>query len=184
MVLEKHFPKTLKLLGPRAQDIRQLYIDEMGFSEGDIESGEDLRYFAGFIRQNFRDEARLIEVAQWESIQLLLRDQDLSYRVNADAGTVILNPSYQVVILNSANPELARDQGLYIFVRNFSGKVIEHRLDSFEALLIDLVTEDRKYTPDQLLATIDEEREVPLPSTEERQKKFKSLIDADILRVV
>ncbi|MNK01173.1 hypothetical protein D3C87_189680 [compost metagenome] len=186
MLFEKHFPKTLKLLGMRAKDLCQLYLKELGLSENEIQSAEDLRYFAGFLRQKLRQEIQVVEVAQWESIHCLLVEMDFSFEVKADKGTVIVNPSIQVLALNEKNPVLDRDKGLYVFVAGGKkGTVTERRLDSFEAELIDLLLEDRKYTPDQLLLMIRESDEnASIPSTEDARKRFYSLIEADILRLV
>lgn len=185
-LFEKYFPLTCEVLGTRKKNLQDEYLKQMGFSSKQHqESVGDLRYFAGFVRQKNLAMPEVIETAQWEGAKYLLSTVDMDFGVIADQGTVILNPGLQTVEVKFAEDILQRAPGLYALVRN--QEIIEVRLEAYEALLLDLVQEDRKFTPQQLLQMMDLEESSfawPWPTPEEREKRFEKLVQQGILKLI
>lgn len=180
MSFEKYFPKTLAILGAEGEALMESYRREMSLSEK--MAWQDLRYFAGFLRQKVLLRGEACEVAQWEWIQCYLQNEDFLYELKADAGQVLLNPSYQSLSLQQYNSILQRDAGLYIFVFHRQKKlIVEKSLDLLEAHLVEALLEDRKYSQEQLLAAVS--LELPGAASEEWQQRLQLLLSGDILSV-
>ncbi len=140
------------------------------------------RYFVGFLRQKFPERKELLELAHWEWVQAWIEIQPFEKSVS-EKGRVSLNPSLQIVTLSAKNTVLNRDAGVYAFAFSETrGSVVERSLDLYEAHLIDLLQEDRKYSSLQLMqmAHISDEIDTPLSSLE-WEKKFLSLRKDDII---
>ncbi len=182
-----HFPRTFELLDEQAESYIQAYLREMDLSAEHNLKDEDLRYFAGFVRQ--KSGHKLIsEVARWEGALCLLKTLELEFVVRGDEGTVFLAPSLQTFPLTVGAEVLNKKPGLYGIIKQGS-QVCDQLLGPFEALLIDLVQEDRKFTPEQLLQMAEfEGRELPQEIRElsktQREEKLKQLFQVGILQVV
>lgn len=174
------FPETSKALGFTSNKIRDLYLQEMEWSSWLLQ--DHWRYFVGYLRQKFPDRKELIELAHWEWVQAWIEIQPFESSPSESA-RVILNSSLQIVSLHQDNGVLNRDKGMYAFVySDRKTTVVERSLDVYEAQIIDLLQEDRKYSPEQLLQMALMSDEItPQLSSEEWQKKFLSLREDDIL---
>ncbi|WP_374028719.1 hypothetical protein [Bdellovibrio bacteriovorus] len=173
-LFDKIFPLTKQGLGFTANKLRDSYLEDMEWSSWLLQ--DHWRYFVGYLRQKFPDRMDLMELAHWEWVLAWLEIQP--FDVGAlEFGLVVINPSLQVVSLSQDNPVLKRDKGMYAFVYSDDrGTVVERSLDVYEAQIIDLLQEDRKYTPEQLVqAALLSDEITPRLSPEEWQKKFLSL---------
>lgn len=177
----KIFPLTEKYLGLMAGRVRDSYLDEMEWSSWLLQ--DHWRYFVGFLRQRFAQSRELSDLAHWEWVQAWLEVQPFDISPPEEPGILSSNPSLQIVILNEDNKALSKPKGIYAFVYTPSlGRVTERALDPAEALLIDLLQEDRKYNTEQLIdmALLSEELSTQLTSVE-WQNKLDSLKAAAIL---
>jgi len=180
---QRFFPLTIHLLGAGSSGICRDYLSEMELPK--ISEAADLRYFAGFVRQRFLENKNLTIVAQWEWIQAWLTNTDFSFSSRSDEGCVEIHPSLQILRVPERNETLQRDQGLYGFIFNEQqNKVIEVSLDLLQAQIIDLLSEDRKFRPEQLIAMAMESAPTsPVATLEEWQKRYFSLEKSGILRM-
>lgn len=174
------FPRTQKNLGLAATRMLDIYLQEMEWSSWLLQ--DHWRYFVGFLRSKFPENKALLELAHWEWVQTWIEVQPFE-EAPAEDGIIQVNPSLQIIHLSVPNPVLSRDQGVYAFVYDAkTATVVEKRLDVYEAQILDLLHEDRKYTEKQLIdmALISDEIDTQL-SVEEWGKKFKSLCHHAIL---
>jgi hypothetical protein len=165
------FPKSSAMLGLAATKVRDAYLREMEWSSWLLQ--DHWRYFGGFVRQKFPDNVALRELVHWEWVHAWLEIQPFTSVHKGDAGTLVQNPSLQVVPLTMAHPTLQREAGLYAFVYDETrASISEKVLDPFEASLLDLLSEERKYTAEQLLqmAAMDEEVKPQISEIEWREK--------------
>ncbi|WP_413613400.1 hypothetical protein [Bdellovibrio sp. HCB-110] len=174
------FPRTHQALGFTVNKIRDMYLDEMEWSSWLLQ--DHWRYFVGFLRQKFPAKPELMEVAHWEWVQAWIEIQPFDLG-ELEKNSVIVNPSLQIVSFSQESSVLKRDKGMYAFVYSSEkATVVERPLDVYEAKIIDLLQEDRKYTPEQLvqMALLSDEI-TPQLSSMEWEKKYLSLCQDAIL---
>ena len=127
----------------------------------------DLRWFPVFLKMQ-NCPARLLELAEFEYLRAYVYSNDLG-TPRVDAGLLALNPGAQFMEVNQNLPEINRERGLYCFIKEGS-RFFEMQLSLAQALLLDLLREDRKYTVDQLLDQA-ELHQVKLPLTREEWRR-------------
>lgn len=177
------FARTRKVLGVAAYRLRDEYLANMEWSSWLLQ--DHWRYFVGFLRQKFPGQTDLLELAHWEWVLAWLEIQPFDGD-SVEPGILSLNPSLQIVRLTRENLSLSRDKGMYAFVYNETqARVVERPLDVIDAAIIDLLQEDRKYSKKQLLemAALNL-TEAPVPTAEQIEKRFLSLLEADIIKDV
>lgn len=180
-MFSKVFPLTEKALGFSAVKVRDTYLQDMEWSSWLLQ--DHWRYFVGFLRQRFPLQKQIVDLAYWEWVHAWLEMQPFDLNVKAEAGIITVNPTLQIVPLLERNNVLDKEQGMYSFV--FSPKkneVVEKPLSAAEALLLDLLQEDRKFSQGQLveMALISEEANVQL-SKETWQDTVQAMLAAEIL---
>ncbi|WP_253720860.1 hypothetical protein [Bdellovibrio bacteriovorus] len=179
-VFSRIFPLTQQRLGLAAKRVRDTYLEEMEWSSWLLQ--DHWRYFVGFLKQKFPDNKELGELAHWEWVKAWIEIQPFDLGA-MEAGLVFVNPSLQIVSLSQANSVLNRDKGVYAFVfSDKSHKVSEKALDLYEAQLIDLLQEDRKFTKEQLIQMALLSEVTPTIAAEEWEKKFSQLVSNDIIK--
>lgn len=178
------FPKTRGHLGLAADRLRDEYLQNMDWSSWLLQ--DHWRYFVGFLRQKFPGQSEILETAHWEWVQAWIEIQPFDGESLSEPGIVALNPSLQIVTLSRKNPILKRDKGMYAFIYNSATATVGERpLDLVDALFIDLLQEDRKYSKKQLLEMASLSlKAAPALSSEEMEKKFLSLVADGILKDV
>lgn len=154
------FPQTEKLLGFAASRLRDAYLAEMTWNSWYLQ--DHWRYFVGFLRQRFSQNQTMIEVAQWEWARAWLDTSEISENEVdqdfSDDRVVVVNPAIQFIKLAEDNNVLSRPQGLYALMYSQQNDIIsDRRLDVSMAVLIDLLSEERRFTTKQLieLASVD-----------------------------
>lgn len=180
-VFIKIFPLTQKLLGLAADKVSSEYLQGMDWSSWLLQ--DHWRYFSGFVRQKFPNNNELRELVHWEWVLAWLEIQPFSSIYKEDVGTVVLNPSLQIVRLSKDHPVLQKPEGLYAFVYDpMQMRVVERRLDIHEAAILDLFGEDRKYSVEQIIdAAMLVEDLLSTLSRAEWQDKLRGLIDTHVL---
>lgn len=183
-VFPKIFPRTQQLLGLAADKVSAEYLQNMEWSSWLLQ--DHWRYFSGFVRQKFPNNSELRELVHWEWVLAWLEIQPFSSIYKEDVGTVVLNPSLQIVRLSKDHPLLQKSEGLYVFVYDpMQMRVVERPLDVHEAALLDLFGEDRKYSVEQLVdAALLVEELLSSLSRSEWQSKVNGLIEAHVLITV
>lgn len=179
-LFQRAFAKTYSSLGIMADRICEAYLHEMPWSSWLLQ--DHWRYFVGFLRQRFPDNKSLVELAHWEWVYAWLEIQPFEIG-NHEAGVVSLNPGFQTVFLSQDNTFLQRSKGVYAFVYDLHrGVIVEKSLDAYEAHLIDLVQEGRKFSLEELIgvAALNEEIK-PEISLGEWRNKCVSLSESGIL---
>jgi hypothetical protein len=175
------FPMSKKYLGVTAEKMVEDYLQEMTWSSWLLQ--DHWRYFAGFLRQKFPLNKELQELVQWEWVHAWLETQAFQSSGLGDLGQAVVNPSLQYINLSHAHHLLGRIPGLFAFV--FSEpqeKIVEKTLDMYEAELLDLLMEDRKFNPSQvieMLALISKLE--PRLTQAEWEMKFQGLKDSAII---
>jgi hypothetical protein len=173
------FSKTAHLLGDMATRICDLYLAEMPTRGWLLQ--DHWRYFTGFLRQQWPDKEDLLQVSYWEWVEAWLDIQNLSgYR--EEPNLISINPSFQPLRLDpEAATLLNLPPGLYGCVFNQRRKQ-KYRgvLTPAEALLIDLLAEELKFSRAQLLDLAS--LEMKTINREDWENVFLSLQDRDILR--
>lgn len=179
-IFQRLFPRTYEALGISADRLLEQYLQDMEWSSWLLQ--DHWRYFAGFLRTKFSDNKPLLEVAHWEWVQAWIEIQPFE-SLTREKDVISLNPSLQIVSLATDNIVLGRDQGLYAFVYDEQKATVqEKKLDLYEAQILDLLQEDRKYSLEQLLqqALLSDEITTQINQNEWR-KKFGSLQEQAIL---
>lgn len=161
------FPRTEAALGFTAQKVCDTYLQEMEWSSWLLQ--DHWRYFVGYLRQRFPQHKQLVDVAYWEWVSAWLEMQPFDIRPSAEDGILSANPSLQIVPVLEDNQTLQREKGMYAFVYSSAqNAVMETKLSPEEALLIDLLQEDRKYTEAQLIEQALLSEELPQPLTQDQ----------------
>jgi len=176
--LKKEFPQTVQYLKSSYLGALRNYLQEFPW-QGPLLAAH-FRYFPVFLKRQFQD-SRLYLIAQQEWLWSYLSFADFGFPVQ-EQGRVFSNPSLQSLYINSEISEIQKTQGLYILYYDYSeNKVREHKLDVYEAAVVDMLQEDRKFTLDQLLDQVQlMELGGPL-SKEQWLKKFSSLVREGII---
>lgn len=177
---QRHFPVTTKALGADLKENLKSYLHEFPW-QGPLLT-EHFRYFPVYLKRKTQD-SRLYLMAQKEWLWSYLSFADFGFPPQ-EQGRVIANPSLQILYMLFEIPELQLTEGLYIFYYDYSrGKVREYKPDIYDAAVVDLLQEDRKFTLDQL---IDQVQMIELDRTLAREiwvKKFSSLAEQGIILV-
>jgi hypothetical protein len=109
----------------------------------------DLRWFPVFLKMQSAP-ARLLEMAEFEYLRCQAFSADFGLPV-LEYGVLALNPSAQFLEVRHQLSELQREPGLYCFVKS-RGRFFEMQLSLEQALLLDLLHQERKYTRQQIVA--------------------------------
>lgn len=176
------FPKTVEMLGFASGKVCDQYLQELDWTSWLLQ--DHWRYFVGYLRQKFPDNKTLLAVAQWEWTQAWLEIQPADSNLT-ETQIVFINPTFQAVNLEENNIWLNRAQGVYgFFYSERKAAVIEKRLDVFEAIMLDLLSEERKYNKRQLLEMLElSSGMVNQLSLQDWEKKFCLLVDEDVIRI-
>ncbi|UOF02153.1 hypothetical protein [Bdellovibrio reynosensis] len=174
------FPRTQKALGFTGNKICTAYLQEMDWSSWLLQ--DHWRYFVGFLRGKFPEKKEILELAHWEWEQAWLEVQPFDTEV-LESGLISTSTSLQIVTLTTNNSYLARDAGMYGLAYKKNAKNISERtLDIYEAKLLDLLHEDRKYTEDQLIEAAMISEGLPEALDKSRwQNKVQALADGGFL---
>ncbi|WP_413287580.1 hypothetical protein [Bdellovibrio sp. HCB337] len=178
--LKKYFPHTAQALKTDLKEILKSYLQEFPW-QGPLLT-EHFRYLPVFLKRKFQD-SRLYLMAQREWLWSYLSFADFGFPPQEE-GRIIANPSLQSLYTTFEIPELHLTEGLYIFYYDYSQrKVREHKLEVYDAAVVDLLQEDRKYTLDQLKEQVLlMELDANLPG-DVWVKKFSSLAEEGIILV-
>lgn len=182
-IFSKIFPLTEKALGFSATKVRNHYLQDLEWSSWLLQ--DQWRYFVGFLRQRFPQQLQIVDLAYWEWVHAWLEMQPFELNIKKEPGILALNPTLQIVPLLETNMVLEKSKGMYCFIFSPNdNRVVEKPLEAAEALLLDLLQEDRKYNPEQLveMALLSEEMGVQL-CKEAWQNTLHSMLVAEILFV-
>lgn len=169
------FPKTIEALEKQGL---ATYVHSFEFELQVQQLRLDLRWFPVFLKMQ-NAPRRLLELAEFEYLRSLVYSSDFGRPV-LDAGLLGLNPSAQFLEVHQPLPEINRGPGLYCLVKDGS-RFFEMELSLAQALLLDLLREDRKYSLDQLLDQA-ELHEVKLRlSREDWQRTLGTLLERGVI---
>lgn len=145
---QRHFPQTSNYLKGSSADCLQAYLQEFPW-KGPLLT-DHFRYFPTYLRRRTKG-SRLYLIAQKEWLQACLQYADFGQPVT-EVGQVVANPSLQVLYSVEEVFEVGLTPGLTVFYYDaFSGRVLDHKLDVWEAAVLDLLQEERKFCRSQLL---------------------------------
>ncbi len=142
------FPKTIEILHEKKISyLQEQYKKTLQQQLMLSETADTSRWFPVFLKfQGIRPE--ILEVAEFEYLRHLVSGFD-SDVVELKEGLLCLNSSAQFVELHHCQPKLNRDSGLYCFFKK-QNELIEFKLNICQALVIDLLQEDRRFSLEQL----------------------------------
>jgi hypothetical protein len=147
--LQAIFPKTLELL----DESNSLHLrEQFGVTATRdlliLSDKDQSRWFPVFLKlQGTRQQ--ILEVAEFEYLKHTVRSLDFCDPID-EAGIIKLNPSVQFVELHYDQPKLGRLSGLYCFFKK-TGGFFEFQLGIRQALVLDILQQERKYTVPQLI---------------------------------
>ena len=178
---EALFPHSKKYLGFTSDKMVEDYLQEMTWSSWLLQ--DHWRYFAGFLRQKFPTNQVIQELVQWEWAHAWLETQGFQATGLGDVGQAVLNPSLQYVNLEHAHLILGKAEGVHAFVfSEHQQSIVELHLDIYQAELLDLIMEDRKFNPAQLIDMLVATSEVePKLDKKQWQDKLEELKSSDII---
>lgn len=139
------FPKTLEALDKQGLSS---YVQGFEFELKSLNLSADLRWFPVFLKMQ-NCPRRLLELAEFEYLRAQVYQFDYG-PIKLDVNLVGLNPHAQFIEVNEDLPELGRAPGLYCLVKA-GARFFEMELSLPQALILDLLKEDRKYSIDQLI---------------------------------
>ena len=176
--LKMHFPQTSSYLKGGLRELIKDYLKEMPW-QGPLVSAH-LRYFPIFLKRKFQD-ARLYLIAQREWLWSYLSFADFGFPP-PEAGRIFVNPSLQSLYTEEDISEVQLTSGLSVFYYDYAQfKICEYKMDVWDAALVDVLQEDRKFNQAQLLEQVGMmELESPLARTE-WEKKLSCLISAGMI---
>ena len=169
------FPKTIEtLIKQGLGKIVEGFEYELNFQQLRL----DLRWFPVFLKMQ-NCPARILELAEFEYLRAQVKTQDLG-RPRLEEGLLAVNPSAQFMEVRHHLPEINRAPGLFCLVKE-GGRSFEMELSLPQALLLDLLREDRKYTAEQLLDQAQlHEVKIPL-SLQEWRQTLMSLLETGVI---
>ena len=171
------FTKTIEALA------KQGLGDLVGSFEYELEVQQlrlDLRWFPVFLKMQ-NCPRRVQELAEFEYLRAQAYAMDMG-PPRLDPGLITLNPQAQFVEVHEDLYEIGRGPGLYCMVKSGS-RFFEMELSLQQALLLDLLREDRKYSREQLF-DMAEIHEVKLGlSREQWAATLQTLLDRDVVVV-
>jgi hypothetical protein len=152
------FPQGSELLGDSARKLLEDYLQEMPWEEGLID--DHFRYFPFFVRTRLPQHTLWMEVFLWEWIQHSLTYMDFGDE-EAELNVLRANPSLITLQIIEATAVLKKDRGLYAYVCSaVQNRVVERQLTVLEAAILDLLSEDRKFSKEQIVSVLNEEKAV------------------------
>lgn len=142
------FPKTLEILGEnKLNHLTDEFFTELKDQVSSVLVANDSRWFPAFLKiRGMADE--ILEVAEFEYLRYLVRTQDFGMPV-IEAGLIKLNSSIQFIQLKRNQPKIQRQDGLYCFFKK-SSSFVELKLGLDQALILDILQEERKFNFSQL----------------------------------
>lgn len=145
--LERVYPATVKSL--RRADQEDLIHQFESFLREDLSGvSEPARWLPLYLKTR-SVPGKILQASEWEWAHFVCQIVDYGRRP-LDAGQVHINASMQFIELHESVPDLRRDPGLYgIFV--FAGRVHSRQFALGEALLLETLHEDRKFSRAQLI---------------------------------
>ncbi|MBX3019193.1 MAG: hypothetical protein KF767_15005 [Bdellovibrionaceae bacterium] len=145
--LERVYPATVKSL--RRADQEDLIHQFENFLMEDLSGvSEPARWLPLFLKTR-AVPGKILQASEWEWAHFVCQIVDYGRRP-LDPGQIHINPSMQFIELHESVPDLRRDSGLYgIFV--FGNRVHSRQFALGEALLLETLHEDRKFSRSQLI---------------------------------
>ncbi len=142
------FPKTIEILHEKKISYLQEQFRKTLHEQILVSTDSDIpRWFPVFLKfQGIRPE--ILEVAEFEYLRHLVIQQEAA-ALRMDHGQLGLNSTLQFVELHHAQPKLNRERGLYCFFKK-QEQLIEYKLSIQQALVVDLLHDERKYSLEQL----------------------------------
>lgn len=175
---KKQFPQTARTLRTDLHEVLTSYLREFPW-QGPLLT-EQFRYFPLFLKRKLQD-VRLSLMAQREWLWSYLSYADFGFP-SPELGRLIVNPSLQTLDIVCEVPELQLQEGLSLFYFDYKQrKVREYKPDIFDAAIVDLLEEDRKYTLDQLLDQVQMLELVEILSRDAWGKKLSYLQSEGII---
>lgn len=179
-VLRKEFPQTSAYLKGGLRELLKDYMKEVPW-QGPLLSAH-FRYWPVFLKRKFKD-AHLYLIAQKEWLWSYLSFADFGFPPE-EPGRLLVNPSLQSLYTDEDVLEVQLSAGLTAFYYNYDkNSLCEYKMDLWDAALVDLLQEDRKFTLDQLLdQVLMVELDMQLPR-EEWQKKVSLMQEQGMILV-
>lgn len=166
------FPLTIESLGQISARIQEAYQKEVAWDGWLLI--DYWRYFVGFLRSRFPDQKDLISLVHWEWVHAWVQVQPFSFEYFENEGHIELNPSLQTVIISADLSNLNMNKGLYgVWYSEKEQRVISQGLNLTQALFLDLLNGERRYTKPQLV----DMAKLHLESTKKQSVSDESLLE-------
>ena len=153
--LERVYPTTVRSL--RRADQEDLIHQFENFLQVDLSGvAEPARWLPLYLKSR-SVPGRILQASEWEWAHFVCQVVDYGKRP-LDIGQIHINVSMQFIELHETVPDLQRDPGLY-GIYAMSSRVYSKQISLAEALLLETLHEDRKFTREQLIGFAELEAE-------------------------
>lgn len=155
--INKDFIQSFKLIGDHSEKLLNDF--ETGYNKGNWILEDHFSWWPLYLKEKF-SQKDISEVAIYEWSVAKLDYIDLPIYRTVDPGQIYLNPSIQLVKMDSAAKVLSKHPGIWIVYRQADeSQVLETRLDVKTAQILDVMAEERKFTVGQLTDWMQQETE-------------------------
>lgn len=174
----KQFPQTSEYLKHNLKEVLGDYLKEIPW-QGPLLTAH-FKYFPVFLKRKIQD-SRLYLIMQKEWLWSYLNFADFGFPP-PEAGRILVNPSLQSLYVGAEVGEVRMTPGLWLVYYDYSQrKVRDYKMDIWDAVVVDVLQEDRKYSLEQLVDQVLVMESVNTLTREEWRKKFFYLRDQGIL---
>lgn len=164
----REFPQTSHYLKGHWPELLQAYLREFPW-RGPLLS-DHFRYLPVFLREQIQD-SRLYLMAQREWLWSSLSFMEFGFPAS-EPGRVFVSPSLQSLYSVTEISEVGLTPGLTVFYYDHArGRVRDYKMDVWDAAVVDLLQEERKFNLDQLL-----EQALLLENSLDREAWLKKLL--------
>lgn len=176
--LNQIYPRTLQSL--KKERLERMVSEFHRFCRDDLsDTNEISRWFPVFLKAQGAP-AELTEICHWEWLHFSCAQLDWG-KPKLDPGQVALTPGLQVIHIEKAATQLSIEAGLHVVYACGAG-VNTRALTAEQALCLDVLQEDRKFSPHQLQEFLKfEAQAVPTLTKVDWEIVIKELKEAGIL---
>lgn len=173
------FPKTMQLIGDYSEKLIADYFADFERSNWLIE--DHLSWWPMYVKERF-SQKEIAEAAQYEWALGKLDFIDFPIYRKADPGQLYVNPTLQLIKIEAAASTLGKSPGLWIVYRQSDeAEVLEMKLNTQVAQVLDVMAEERKFTLGQLTDWMQTESEFKDLSPSEVLKFLERLVRDSVL---
>lgn len=151
------FPQTMKLVGDYSERLLADYFSDFQKAHWLLE--DHLNWWPLYLKEKYK-KPEIFECANYEWSLAKLDFIDLPIYRRADPGQLYANPTIQLSKIEHIAKTLGKEPGVYIVYRSSDeSQVLEMKLNTQVAQVLDVMSEERKFSMGQLTDWLQQESE-------------------------